>query len=87
MDRSDLVEFACERLDMLTSQAALHQNVGNELNKLVCLAEARELAEALDSEDRADEIFTVIYHRYASESFGVDFEVDHGDPELMFGGV
>jgi hypothetical protein len=27
------------------------------------------------------------YHRYTSDSFGVDFELTHGDEELMFGGV
>jgi hypothetical protein len=27
------------------------------------------------------------YHRYTSDSFGVAFEITHGDNELMFGGV
>ena len=45
--------------------------------------QAEELAHSLDSEDT----LTMTYHRYLSESFGLVFEEDHGDPELKFGGV
>lgn len=37
--------------------------------------------------DDGEELFVMKYHRYISDSFGVAFEIDHGDPELMFGGV
>ena len=47
-------------------------------------SQAEELAHTLDSES---EVLTMTYHRYLSESYGVVFEQDHGDEELMFGGV
>jgi len=87
MDYDNLVELACDRLEMLTDQAALHQRDGNDLEKLVCIAEAQELSDALDSDDASDEILYMTYHRYVSDSWGVDFEIEHGDPELMFGGI
>ena len=40
----------------------------------------------LEVEDEL-EIMTLTYHRAMSESGGVEFEMDHGDPELMFGGL
>ena len=46
--------------------------------------QAEELAHTLDSDS---EVLTMTYHRYLSESFGLVFEEDHGDPELKFGGV
>ena len=46
--------------------------------------QAEELAHTLDSDS---EVLTMTYHRYLSESYGVVFEQDHGDEELMFGGV
>ena len=46
--------------------------------------QAEELAHNLDSDS---ETLTMTYHRYLSESYGVVFEQDHGDEELMFGGV
>ena len=47
-------------------------------------SQAEELAHSLDSDD---DTLTMTYHRYLSDSFGVVFEQDHGDPELYFGGV
>ena len=47
-------------------------------------SQAEELAHTLDSDS---EVLTMTYHRYLSESFGLVFEEDHGDPELKFGGV
>ena len=47
-------------------------------------SQAEELAHTLDSDS---EVLTMTYHRYLSESYGVVFEQDHGDEELMFGGV
>ena len=46
--------------------------------------EARLLAASMDN---GEEVFVMKYHRYCSDSFGVTFEITHGDPELMFGGV
>ena len=39
------------------------------------------------AETEDEGLFTCTYFRYESESFGVTFEVEHGDPELMFGGI
>ena len=47
-------------------------------------AQAEELAHTLDG---GDDTLTMTYHRYLSESFGLVFEEEHGDPELKFGGV
>ena len=47
-------------------------------------SQAEELDHNLDSDS---ETLTMTYHRYLSESYGVVFEQDHGDEELMFGGV
>ena len=33
------------------------------------------------------ELMTLTYHRAMSDSCGVEFEINHGDPELMFGGL
>jgi len=87
MNYSNLVELASDRLEHLVDQAVAHHNAGNELNKQICMAEASELAKALDGDDVSDEVFYMIYHRYESESWGVEFEIAHGDEELMFGGV
>lgn len=46
-------------------------------------SQAEELAHTLDGGDT----LTMTYHRYLSESFGLVFEEEHGDPELKFGGV
>ena len=43
-----------------------------------------EVANTMDGEG---DVFYCTYWRYESESFGVDFEQQHGDTELMFGGV
>ena len=85
MEREILEELACDRLVELVDQAAWHQNHDNEIDKLICLAEASELKDAMDDEDY--DVLYMTYHRYLSESFGVEFEQEHGDEELMFGGV
>ena len=84
MEREILEELACDRLVELVDQAAWHNNHDNELYRDLCLAEASELKEAMSKDD---DVLYMTYHRYMSESFGVEFEQDHGDPELMFGGV
>jgi len=82
MDFENLTELACDRMDSLVDQAAAHQKAGDELGKLICISEIEELAQALDDNE---EILYMTYHRYLSDSFGVEFEIEHGDPELMFG--
>ena len=85
MEREMLEELACDRLVELIDQAAWHQNHDNEVDKAICLAEASELKDALSDDNY--EFFFMTYHRYMSDSFGVEFEQNHGDEELMFGGV
>ena len=41
MEREILEELACDRLVELIDQAAWHQNHDNEVDKLLCLAEAQ----------------------------------------------
>ena len=45
--------------------------------------QALELTDQLDN----GELLTLTYHRQLSDSFGVEFEITHGDPELKFGGI
>lgn len=46
--------------------------------------QAETLGHTMDS---GSEILTLTYHRWLSDSYGVVFEQDHGDEELMFGGI
>ena len=46
-----------------------------------------DLLNEYNSEVEGEGTFWATYWRYESESFGVTFEQEHGDPELMFGGV
>ena len=46
-----------------------------------------DLLSEYDSEEEGVGTFWATYWRYESESFGVTCEIEHGDPELMFGGV
>ena len=47
----------------------------------------RDQADSLLNMEQSDELMSGTYHRHLSESFGIEFETAHGDPELMFGGV
>ena len=84
MEHETLVELACDHIDQLSDMAAAHQNAGDEVSKWICINEMKDLARAMDSDD---DLFFMTYHRYLSDNFGVEFEIDHGDEELMFGGV
>ena len=44
-------------------------------------------AAALLAVENEDEIMALTYHRHLSDSQGVVFELEHGDTELMFGGI
>ena len=70
------IEYYMDRYEQLISEG------DHELAEFFRV-QAEELAHSLDSEDT----LTMTYHRYLSESYGVVFEQDHGDEELMFGGV
>lgn len=76
---------ALDRIEHLVSRAKLMERNGDTDLSEFLLGEARSLAEAMDNDD--DEVFVMRYHRYCSDSFGIEFEITHGDPELMFGGV
>lgn len=76
--------LAMERIEHLVEMAKVHDDNGDEDTKEFLLAEAQILAMVADG---ADVIFQMKYHRTISDSFGVVFELTHGDPELMFGGM
>ena len=84
MEHETLIELSCDRIDQLSDMAAAHQKAGGEVSKWICINEIKDLAKAMDSDD---DLFFMTYHRYFSDSFGVEFELDHDDDELMFGGV
>lgn len=71
-------------IEHMVERASHHSNTGGEESTQLLLAEAEILAKAMNGEE---DLIWMRYHRYASDSFGVAFEIDHGDPELMFGGV
>lgn len=73
-----------DRIQSLVSRARLLERGGNDSTACFLLEEAKQLAQSVDDEAI---IMVMPYHRYFSDSFGVVFEVAHGDPELMFGGV
>ena len=76
--------LALARIEGLVDMATRYANLGDESTKEFLLGEARILAMVMDG---ADETFYMTYHRYSSDSYGVVFELEHDDPELMFGGV
>ena len=47
----------------------------------------REQAQALLEVEDSLEVLTLTYYRIMSDSLGVEFEINHGDPELYFGGL
>jgi len=81
---TEVDNLATERIELLCVQAAKLEKLRKFAERELLLKEARLLARTMD--DQLD-VFTMTYHRYQSDSFGVAFELDHGDPELMFGGV
>lgn len=81
---TETFNLAIDRIEHLVERAAFHAREGDDSLKEFFLAEAKILSMVMDG---ADNVFQMKYHRYVSDSFGVDFEITHGDPELMFGGV
>ena len=76
--------LAIDRIEHLVDRANHFAKLGDNSTREFFLAEARILAMVMDG---AEDVFKMTYHRYTSDSFGVDFELTHGDEELMFGGV
>ena len=79
------LNLVLERIEHLVNRAKLLKRCKEESLSLLLLEEARSLASSMDNDD--DSLFVMKYHRYCSDSFGLDFEITHGDPELMFGGA
>lgn len=81
---NEVQNLALDRIEQLIERATYHAKQGDECLKEMLLAEAKIQAMVMDG---ADDVIHMRYHRYISDSFGVEFEITHGDPELMFGGV
>ena len=79
------LNLALNRIEHFVNRAKFLKKCGEEGLYDLLIEEARSLASALDNDE--EQLFFMRYHRYSSDSFGVTFEIMHGDPELMFGGV
>jgi hypothetical protein len=79
------LNLVLERIEHLVNRAKFLKRRGEESLSDLLLEEARSLASSMDNDD--EQLLVMSYHRYSSDSFGLDFEITHGDPELMFGGV
>ena len=82
MNYNDLAELAATRMIDMVDQLSVLQESGDKVSMAILHEEIKSLTHALDSDD---EVLAMTYHRHLSESFGMVFEVEHGDPELMFG--
>ena len=81
---TEIDNLAMERIEHLCVRAAVLSKKRRTRDRELLLREAKTLARHMDD---GKELFVMRYHRYSSDSFGVSFEISHGDPELMFGGV
>jgi len=82
MTYDELAELAATRMIDMVDQLSVLQESGDKVSMAILHEEIKSLTHALDADD---EILAMTYHRHLSESFGMVFEVEHGDPELMFG--
>ena len=82
MNYDELSELASTRIIDMVDQLSVLQDSGDKVSMAILHEEMKSLTSALDADD---EILAMTYHRHLSESFGMVFEVEHGDPELMFG--
>ena len=80
MDYDTLSEYAMDRISQLVDQMVLADDVTRSLLH-------REIQDLTHTLDNDDEVLAMAYHRTLSDSQGMVFEVEHGDPELMFGGM
>lgn len=79
------LNLALEHIEHLVNRAKFLKKCGEEGLYDLLTEEAGLLASSMDNDDES--LLVMRYHRYSSDSFGVAFEITHGDPELMFGGV
>ena len=82
MNYDELSELASTRIIDMVDQLSVLQDSGDKVSMAILHEEMKSLTSALDADD---EILAMTYYRHLSESFGMVFEVEHGDPELMFG--
>jgi len=82
MNPDTLHDLIKQRLVDIVDQAYLLQNQGMDEEKQLMIEEGRQLASLGD-----EEVFYMTYHRYHSPSYGLVFEIEHGDDELKFGGI
>lgn len=85
MNYNTLASLGSDRIISLVDQYVYHIEAGNEVNASLIKAEIRDLASHLDNDDY--QFFWQSYFRNLSSDYGVSFEITHGDPELMFGGI
>ena len=82
MNYDELAELAATRMiDYVDRIASLDENE-DQITREILMAEMKSLANAMDNDE---EILAMTYHRALSSSYGVLFEIQHGDPELCFG--
>ena len=79
----DINNLAKAQIELYVDLVAFHQEAGDADLHEFFQAQVEELASKMDEA----ELMTLTYHRHLSESFGVVFELEHNDPELIFGGV
>ena len=82
MNYDEISELASSRIIDLVDQLSVLQDAGDKVTMALLHDEIKSLTTAMDTDE---EILVMTYHRHLSESFGMVFEVEHGDPELMFG--
>ncbi len=82
MSYDNLYELASERIINYVDRLSTLEGGKDYITQGILLSEIRSLSDALNNDD---EILAMTYHRHLSESFGMVFEYEHGDPELMFG--
>ena len=80
----NLDSLAAEFIEQCVERGYELEQLGRKEDAAVMFQRSFDVANTMDGED---DVFYCTYWRYESESFGVTFEQDHGDPELMFGGV
>ena len=82
MNYSDLADLASTQIIDMVDQLAILQDSGDRVSMAILHDEIKSLTHALDADE---EILVMTYHRAISESNGLVFEIEHGDPELQFG--
>lgn len=79
------LNLVIDHIEHLVSRARLLKKRGETNLSELLLEEARTFALSMDNDN--EQLLFMRYYRYHSDSWGVEFEITHGDPELMFGGV